>query len=394
MQQNEFDPKQKVDLEVIIGTKNEGHDVISTIHSLIHSLERTKYSWRILLMDNGSDDYSVKYLLETRDGRPAARGLVYRGYVQVYYYPWTANVGVRDFAVRQVATAKYIAFADAHIQVHPDAFTNMMETLTKYKPSMVHSSMDYWGSHKAKQGAQYSIKFGEKGVYGTWSPVRITNDGPFYIGALGHAFLIMTREAYLKIGGYNPYLRRYGGGELLLCLESWLIGEGCMVDMRVHMYHSMFGRGYSFQSYELTHNYFLSTYILGGERYSISALMTYFQQKPELKPLWSQLYNEAIEEGKEQREYVKSNQKMTFEEMLGLGKEPNCDGSCRTDKLGEPHFKRPWDEKNQAEFGRHLSFVREFELREVGDKVFIGNLEITDPDALHLYDAYNKSTHL
>jgi len=384
MKQTDFDPNGNVELEIIIGSRNESHDLISTIHSLIHDLELTLYSWRILIIDNGSEDYSSRYLLEDRLGRPSVRGLVARGYVRVYYYPWLANVGCRDWAVRQVATAKYILFSDAHIQVTPGTITSMIETLEKHGASMVHSTMDYWGSPMIKQGVQYSIKFGEKGIYGTWTNIRAF-DTPFWIGALGHCFVMMKRDEYLKIGGYNSYFREYGGGELSLCLGSWMLGEGCMVDTNAHVYHSMFGRGYNYNSLNLIHNYFLATYLIGGDKYTISALMTYYQQKPEGKPLWKQMYDEAMKEAQEHRQFILENQKSSFDDLIGLGKEPDCDGTCRTDKVGGPHVRRAWDKKNDELYGKHLSFVREFELKEENGRVFIGNLEINDPSALALY---------
>ena len=386
MKQSLFNPNENVDVEVIIGTRNEGHDIISTMHSLIFDLESSPYTWRILIIDNGSEDYSTKYLLETRDGLPSQRGLVTRGYVRVYYYPWLANVGCRDWAVRNVATAKYLVFSDAHIQVNPGSIASMIATMEKYNTSMVHASLDYWGSHHARQGVQYSIKFGEKGIYGTWTNMRAI-DEPFWIGALGHAFFLIKRNEYIKIGGYNHYLREYGGGELSLSLSSWMIGNGSMVDLNAHVYHSMFGRGYNYNSIHLMHNYFLSTYLIGGEKYVGTALMAFYQQKGDaMKPYYKLLYDEALAEAQPHREFILKNSHHSFDEVIGTGKEPDCDGSCRTDKKGDSHFKRPWDRLNDYFFGKHLSFVREFELREDGGKVLIGNLEITDPDALNIYN--------
>ena len=392
MTQEKFNPHEEVDLEVIIGTRNESHDLTSTIHSLIFALEASPYSWRILIIDNGSTDYSSRYFIENRFGEPALRGLVARGYVYVYYYPWIGNVSARDWAVRNVATAKYLVFADAHIQVEPDSITNLIDTLEKYSVSHVHSTMDYWGSPNIRQGVQYSIKFGEKGIYGTWTNMRVfDNTQPFYIGALGHAYFAIKRDEYFKIGGYNPYLREDGGGELSFCIASWMLGEGCMVDMKTHMYHSMFGRGYNYNSLNLIHNYFIATYIISGDRYTIPTLMTYYQNKPEAKALWKKLYDEAMEEARPHREYIVTNQKRTFDDLIGTGKEPDCDGSCRPDKKGSPHIRRAWDIKNDELYGKHLSFTREFELKEVDGKVFIGDLEINDPDALALYNNLKAS---
>lgn len=385
MRQSQFNPNENVDVEVIIGTRNESHDVISTMHSVINDLEGSPYTWRILLIDNGSEDFSTKYLLETRDGRESTRGIVTRGYVRVHYYPWLANVGCRDWAVREVATAKYVFFCDAHMSIDPGSIHSMIQTLEKFNPSMVHSTLDYWGSHFAKQGVQYSIKFGEKGIYGTWTNMRAIEE-PFWIGALGHAFFLMKRSEYLKIGGYNHYLREYGGGELSLSLASWMLGNGSMVDMNAHVYHSMFGRGYSYNSTNLYHNYFLSTYLIGGEKYTAAALMAFYQQKGvALKPLFKMLYDEAISEAQPHRKFIEKNQHHTFDEIIGSKAEPDCDGSCRVDKKGEAHFKRPWDRLNDYFYKRHLSFVREFELREENGQVWIGNLLIEDQDALNIY---------
>lgn len=386
MRQSQFNPNEQVDCEIIIGTRNEGSSLLFTIHSLIEELESTPYTWRILVCNNGDTDYSSKYLLETRDGIPSPRGLITNGFVKVYYYPFLANVGARDWMVRQVCTAKYIFFADAHMIISRGSMQSMVETLEKHQPSMVHSTVDYLGAHDAKQGKQYSIKFGEKGVYGTWTNMKADIEGPMWIGSLGHCFFVVKREDYIKIGGYNHYLREYGGGETSYCLASWMLGNGCMVDQNARVYHSMFGRGYSYDSLNLVHNYFLATYLIAGEKYSKASLMSFFQQKPpETKPVWMKLYNEAIKEAGPHRKFILANQHTSFEDVLGLNSEPDCDGSCRTDKVGSPHVKRPWDKKNDELYGKHLSFVTEFELKEKDGKVMIGNLEITDPDALEIY---------
>lgn len=383
-----FNPRERVDVEVIIGTRNEGQQLAFTIHSLIYALERTPHTWRIIVVDNDSRDYSTKYFLEDRNGVSAPRGLVSHGFVQIYSYPWISNVGARDWAVRNVCTAKYIFFADAHIVVDAESFNYMIETLETHKPSIVHAPLDYLGGQRTPHGVQYSLKFGEaKSLYGTWNPYQVVTDKPFWIPALGHAFFGMKRDEYFKIGGYDPYHREYGGLEVPFAMACWMLGNGVMVDMRAHFVHSAFGRGYNYNSLNLDHNYFLSAYLIGGEKYALCSLMYFYQVKPLLKKVWKNLYDEAIQEAQVHRQFIVSNQHTSMEEILGVGKEPNCDGK---EYKMQAHFMYPWDVRNEELYKKHISFVRQFDLRKEEDKVYIGEQEITDVNALELYHAILK----
>ena len=61
---------------------------------------------------------------------------------------------------------------------------------------------------------------------------------------------------------------------------------------------------------------------------------------------------------------------------------------CTKRGSGDPHVMRPWDKWNDTHNGTHRSFVQEFRLREDSGKVFIGNTEITNPDAIELAKKY------
>src|SRR4030042_1026233 len=131
----------------------------------------------------------------------------------------------------------------------------------------------------------------------------------------------------------------------------------------------------------------LVAYILGGKRWADRIMITYLNRPGTNKELLRLLYNEALAEGEEDKQWLDKHKIMTFEELLALDKPDDCT-KCVKRGRPEPHAMRIWDVKNEELYGFHRSYVQEFKLRKENNKIFIGNTPIITSEAIKLASEY------
>lgn len=358
-------------VSIIISARNEFPNIVHTINNLMLDCWNSGIKYEFILADNGSEDNTSwfwKHAWNNAQGKhtnlqvlnefkPSPRGIVTEGKVRFVYDPVYSNVGARHKAVKY-AKYKNIIFADAHIAVRPGSIKYMLETLHKYK-GVVHSPVAWMGASvdNPKPGVQYSYKIGEK-IWGTWNYAMSSPDHPFYIPVSGHCFIAVDKEEYLSYGGYDDNQRVYGGGENYLDTLYWMMGSNVMVDPRALVFHLSAGRGYAYDMHSLIHNMFLTSYVLGGHKWSERIFVTYLDKPGTHELALIELYMQAITEGEERRKWVEEHKKYTLEEVLAIDKEHDCDGHCHKN---QKHAMRIWDTKNEELVGKHISFVVVFE---------------------------------
>lgn len=374
----------------IISARNEFPQLPMTITNLMMDCYQAGIPYEFIVADNGSSDNTTRFwktawnvgdktspFQVARELRVSTRGLVSDGLLRFAYDPIFSNVGARHKVV-DMARYENIIFADGHISVKPNSIKYVLETLNKYG-GLVHAPVAWMGAdvNRARAGVQYSYKIGEK-IWGTWNYAYVSTDSPFYIPLSGHCFLATKKQEYLDMRGYDTHQQIYGGGENFLDTKWWLLGSHVMADPRALVFHLSAGRGYSYNMNSLIHNMMLTAYTLGDYKWSERILLTYLNKPGTDHEFLRETYDQAIEEGKEQREFIAKNQIMDLEELLAIKKPHDCDGSCRGPKyVGKaPHAKRKWDLMNEELHGTHLSFVAVFD-------DWIDRLK--DPEAIELY---------
>ena len=142
------------------------------------------------------------------------------------------------------------------------------------------------------------------------------------------------------------------------------------------------------------------------KKYYFGAIHSGDNYPPDYSPNGAPEYNIILSPGIDNvlcgYEWLDKHKKFTFEQVLALDREAtlretenieDIDESwyCRAcTKRGypDPHPMRLWDYRNQKRYGTHRSLVQEFPLRKDKDKIFIGNTEITDPDAIAIASEY------
>lgn len=380
-------------VSIVIGSRNEAKTLPLTINALMMDLEATGITkYEFIIQDNGSEDETSRFFAwkPYEKGRHwkyqySPRGLVAEGKLRIFYDPVLSNVGTRN---KGAQNAKYqnIIFADAHIGVKIGTILSTLTALNTYG-GIIHAAVSWMGAsyENPQPGYQYSYKVGEK-IQGNWNKLKVANT-PFYIPITGHCWLAVKKKEFLSKGGYPPEQRVYGGGEPYLDTLYWMTGSTSMCDPNSLVYHLSAGRDYSWTNLDLIHNMFLVSYILGGKKWADRILITYLNKPGVHQDLIRGLYNEALLEGEERKVWLEKNRIMTFEELLRLDWNDDCN-KCTKRRRPDPHPMRIWDIKNQELHGNHRSYVHEWKLEKRENGIFIGETQITDPSALELASQY------
>ena len=389
-----LDQINKEGVSIIISARNEEKTLPLTVGHLFEEMHLSGITkCEIIIMDNGSTDETSRFFAwkAVEKGRHwkyvySPRGMVYEGKLRLFFDPVMSNVGART---KGVEWAKYenVIFSDAHIITRQGTIVSSLTALNNFG-GIIHAPVSWLGSSSAnpQPSYQYSWKVGEK-IWGTWNRLSIHPTKPFYIPLSGHCWLAVKKKEFQEKGGYPLAQRVYGGGEPYLPAVWWMTGSTVMCDPGSLVYHLSAGRGYNWHSNDLLHNMFLVAYVLGGEMWADRILITYINKVGGLTPTLELLYNEALEEGKPLKGWLDKNKIMTFEEMLGLDKENDCN-KCVKRRHPEPHVMRIWDKLNEELHGYHRSYVTDFKLKREDNKVFIGNTEIYIPQALEVASKY------
>lgn len=380
-------------VSIVISARNEAKTLPLTIGHLFEEAHTTGIKkFEIVVMDNGSEDETSRFFAWkiTQKGahnkyQYSPRGMVYEGKLRLFFDPVMSNVGARTKGVEH-ARYQNIIFCDAHMITRYGSIASTVQAVNDFG-GLVHAPVSWLGSssENPQPSYQYSWKVGEK-IWGTWNRLKVA-DSPFYIPLSGHCWVGVKKKEFQEKGGYPLAQRVYGGGEPYLPSVWWMTGSTVVCDPGSLVYHLSAGRDYNWHSNDLIHNMMLVSYAVGGRKWSDRILITYINKVGGYSPMLELLYNEALAEGEPLKKWLDENKIMTFEEMLGLGKENDCD-KCIKRRHSEPHVMRPWDKLNEAKYGYHRSYVTEFPLRKENGKVYVGNTEIFIPEALEIASQY------
>lgn len=256
----------QIKVSVVISTRDEGHNLTHTIHSLLNDLN-SFLAWNefeIIIVWNTPRVPEWWFLME--------RGLTYHRTIKHLFDPIAGNVTARNKGA-EVASGAILFFCDAHMAIKPGTIERVCKTVTE-TGGIVHVPVQWMGGfYPAEPSYQYAIKIGEK-LWGTWGRRKIAPS--FYaIPATGHCFLAVQRTQFLQHGGYSPPFRCYGGGELYLALKWWSLGYGVYLEPNGLVYHLSAGRGYHYHQHDLIHNMMLLGYALGTPALGERVFLTY-----------------------------------------------------------------------------------------------------------------------
>lgn len=322
-----------MEVSVVISARNEFPNIVHTVHSIVNDLETflKPGDFEIIIVDNGSTDpQSWRFLME--------RGMFYHRTIRVLHDPIMGNVTARNKGAA-IAKGKYLFFSDAHMSYRVGSFKALIRAIDE-RGGIVHPLVQWMGGYEPSQPSyQYTIKLGEK-IWGTWNNYVPVLGKSFAIPVSGHCCLGMKRSEFLELGGYNPFFRCYGGGELYLDLKWWMLGLGVSVVPDAVGYHLSAGRGYSFVQNDLIHNMMLMAFALGAPAFAERVYLRYLGKEGVNPERLTKMYNEALAESSPEKSFWSSREHVSFYDLI---------------------TSRPWDVRNMAEHGAANSAVTVFD---------------------------------
>lgn len=339
--------KDELIMSVIIPARNEFPNIVHTIYSLWHAWEADGYNpddMEIIIVDNCSTDWHDP---KWSHGKPGDRGTVnhlfprgafWSRQLRVLYDPIAGNHSARNKGAR-IARGKYLFFSDAHMAYRPGFFKLLIKTIDE-TGGLCHASIGWMGAyppHPSGVGCGYTLKLGEE-IKGTWNNYRVSNTDFFYIPALGHCSVGALRKQFLDFQGYPEAHRSYGGGEFYLNMKWWMFGSTVAVHPQAIGYHLSAGRGYTWNHDDYIHNVFNIGYALGMDDWLERAYINWLRQGR--KEVLDRMMEEARVEMKNDREFIKSRRKYTFNELI---------------------VERPWEKLNQKLRGCHTKTILIFQ---------------------------------
>lgn len=126
---------EKVDLSVIIPAYNEGKTVSKVINALYSILGSSRWSFQLIIVDDGSKDDTADVAERTLDGlkSPDDYSLVYRKGVN----------GGKGSAIRAgipFVKGRYVIIQDADLEYDPNDILRMMEVITSENKKVLYGS--------------------------------------------------------------------------------------------------------------------------------------------------------------------------------------------------------------------------------------------------------------
>ncbi len=201
---------------VVIITRDEGTELEATVRNILETLPRDQRE--VIVVDDGSTDDSTAFLAQV----PEVRLL------------HSTGIGVacaRNFGAEN-ATGDVILFADAHVRAPVGWHGPICDALRDERTGSVAPGVF---SMTTPEQCGYGLDVTGPNLHTTWR--HKPGDKPQAAPVLPGCFLAMSREVYLRTGGYDADMRQLGGNDAELSCRLWLLGYRQLVVPEVRVGH-------------------------------------------------------------------------------------------------------------------------------------------------------------
>ncbi|XP_017131804.1 putative polypeptide N-acetylgalactosaminyltransferase 13 isoform X1 [Drosophila elegans] len=221
-------PPSKANVSVVISFHNEARSML--LRTIVSLLARTPedHLHELILVDDGSQDVTLlNDLRRWMGGVFGARhrlGLQFLANRERMGLIWSRNRGA------SLASGHYVLFLDSHCEVNEGWLEPLLERLALNPQLAVSPVLDpidpltlayRKGNELLKGGFDWSLHF-------HWLRRQLAEkelpEMPFKSPAFAGGILMMSREWFLKLGGFNSYLKIWGGESIELATKLWLCG--------------------------------------------------------------------------------------------------------------------------------------------------------------------------
>lgn len=306
------------ELSVIISNRNDTAMLSVTINSCIEAFVPIGINkCEIVIADNSDDNIynQLKHFLPTK--------YLTQGIIKVFRQSKPGLFTARELAIEK-ARAQLIICIDSHMIIGHNTFLDLYNFMGQNKENkkiaFAHAPIRWAHQHSDNAKHDRDMSVNELGNWNTYYKVekKISWKGMPWI---------TTKSIWNNIKGYgslSKYNISWGGGDMHIGIKPWLLGyENWSVPTRPCIHIGPFPNqtDHKYRLYSASGNYphafgfLVSCYVLGGEAMMLrnrDTIIERFGKYINIKEYW----NKAKIIGKEEREWLKKKQKITFEQLL------------------------------------------------------------------------------
>jgi len=250
-------------LSVVIVSHDEGEYLRRTVESLVGDLPPDA---EIIVVDDASTDGSSEQL-DTIDHRVRVFRLQER----------LGAAASRNFGA-QHASGEALLFSDAHVEARTAWARPLLRVLQRPWVGAVGPAL----TSLLRPGCKgYGLYFTDAGLNIDW--LELNGSKPYPVPLLGGFFLVMRREIFDSVGGWDSGLVVWGMEDLELSVRLWTYGYKCLLVPTVDIAHLDRERN-SYPDYQLdwetgVHNMLRFAFVHLGNRRLRSVINYYIKEK-------------------------------------------------------------------------------------------------------------------
>jgi hypothetical protein len=126
--------------------------------------------------------------------------------------------------------------------------------------------------------------------------------------------MLSPRSVIDKLGAWNPEFGIYGGGESYINWKQSTCGYDHYIHPEAVCWHYAEKRGYAWNHTDFVRNSFIAAYCVGG--YDFLNQQVELRKKKDRHEVIDGLAKDVIEKCKEDMEFIKKNQVISFEDYI------------------------------------------------------------------------------
>lgn len=306
-------------LSIIISERGEPHNLVWTLQGLEQEFANAPFDYEYVIVVNGPEGEDPT----SRDNEAHA----HHTYLWLQKkWPWLG--GKARFAYNspggiyqarnlgaELATGDLFWFLDAHTMPVPGAYLAAMEFKKEFR-GVLHLGLRYFLDKPGR--TVYGYRWKRDMFWGSWT--RTPPVPPkYYILMNGGACILIDRDIWFEIGGYNKGLGIYGGGEPYTDIKTWMYGYEVKSHPEMQYYHLAIKRGYAWNQTDMWKNFMITSMACGGQKYFDLVYASYCK-KCEGHPAWQATLDKAKDLAMEfalpDWEHTKATAKYSVDEVL------------------------------------------------------------------------------
>jgi len=217
------------------------------------------------------------------------------------------------------ARGEYLCFLDSHVMFTDNSLWEAVEYHRGWQ-GILAFGLNYWLDKPGRTLFQYDWK--PERFWGTWT--RKQPAPPDHRILMSGMNTLVDREVIEAIGGWNPHLGIYGGGEPYYYLKAQMYGFEARCNPAFQVHHLAEKRGYSWNNDDLWRNFMIAAYALGGDKFLQPLYSTYQDRCNQVERYLARLVElraEAVGLAEADRQRTLAEASFTLEEVVARWQE-------------------------------------------------------------------------